>query len=76
MKKLKPCPFCGSSDVHYYYYKSEKQFYNLHIMCAGCNAYFISAGAVNDDDLIAAWNKRADEKQDNFVKALFDSFIK
>ena len=75
MKKLKPCPFCGSSDVHYYY-KSEKQFYNLHIMCAGCNAYFISAGAVNDDDLIAAWNKRADEKQDNFVKALFDSFMK
>ncbi|ACC98525.1 hypothetical protein Emin_0972 [Elusimicrobium minutum Pei191] len=55
-EELKPCPFCGSKDVH------TNNAYPHYIFCLACNAMFRVAGLQWEKDvpkLIEAWNRRA-----------------
>lgn len=63
---LKPCPICNSEaelkEAHYL--ESERPYSYVHCTNEGCtlnhNAAHFSRGseAKNDEDAIAAWNKR------------------
>ena len=49
MIELKPCPFCGSKDLHIY---SE----NEGVKCNSCTAKIVDC-----EDAIARWNRRVEE---------------
>ena len=55
-EKLKPCPFCGSSNVTVY-----GMYPNSYARCRACGA----EGGLCDthDEAAAAWNRRADAKE-------------
>ena len=53
MDKLKPCPFCGSTDVHV-----VGDGYATTIQCYDCIAIFTQGEIPCDEDLIEAWNRR------------------
>ena len=56
---LKPCPFCGSDDVHMLGDDEDGVF---HVMCKNCRAetdYFDT-----EDDAANAWNRRAQDERD------------
>ena len=58
-KKLKPCPFCGSSDVHYSY---DYDYYAPHIFviyCNGCDGEFYSKETYSKEQCVKWWNKRS-----------------
>ena len=53
MDELKPCPFCGSRDVHLY--GAEK--WGI-IVCDGCLTTFSQQETTCQEDVIYAWNRR------------------
>ena len=60
MEELKPCPFCGSTDVHI------TQSYPHYVYCLNCNMMVQLAGKAWEKDmpeLIKAWNARGDNAQ-------------
>lgn len=57
MAELKPCPFCGSINVHI-----QGDGYATHIECFDCLAIFTQGEITCDDELIEAWNRRADHE--------------
>lgn len=54
--ELKPCPFCGSSDVHLRQNPTAKMSW---VSCVGCGMEAPSETGVVDDDAVAYWNRRA-----------------
>ena len=54
MMKLKPCPFCGGTDVNVV---DEGNF--SFIECADCLGAFYQREACSVEDNVEAWNKRA-----------------
>ena len=62
MEGLKPCPFCGGTNIHVEYeiddFGNEKWSY---ICCYDCLASFFQQEAICDEDNIKAWNRRAGE---------------
>ena len=66
MSELKPCPFCGSEDVHI---DVAVPRYGLlyYAVCDCCGARSKSFGVVNQSESTAqtkaklAWNRRAEE---------------
>ena len=62
--KLKPCPFCGSDDVHFRIYRNEKyEEIGAQIECYDCLMIFVQAEAINRDELAQAWNRRVNDGQ-------------
>ncbi len=55
-KKLKPCPFCGGTDLHLV---NSSGFGADVIICYECLAVFTQQEITCEDDLIEAWNRRA-----------------
>lgn len=61
--KLRECPFCGEQkfiDI-YGIYNNEGQEIGSHITCGGCMAHFEFEEATCREDVIAAWNRRAEK---------------
>lgn len=55
---LNPCPFCGG-DVRFD--KAYSYFRDSVIYCDGCDMVFtLDDCAASDDDIVRAWNRRAD----------------
>lgn len=54
--KLKPCPFCGSTDI-----KSMDSY----MECLGCTAYGpgVFYGEDAEEQAMEAWNRRHGEKE-------------
>lgn len=53
--KLKPCPFCGSDNLHYFkpcHFGATGVWSSVH--CCNCGADMTK----KDDKAIAAWNRR------------------
>jgi len=55
-EKLKPCPYCGSDDVHL-----EEMGYPHHVYCSNCSARITGQGYEEEGeaDAIRRWNRRA-----------------
>lgn len=72
MTDLKPCPFCGSKNIH-----SEYDYDNLWDTTA-CQDCAVTAYGKTKEEASEAWNKRAtDAKYERllaFVKELADNF--
>lgn len=63
MEELKACPFCGEKqfiDIYGIYDKDGNEI-GSHITCGGCMAHFRVEDAINRDEVIAGWNRRAQE---------------
>lgn len=57
---LKPCPFCGSSDLRFrLWFSDDTELMGAYIICDKCLAMFDQAEACSRSDLIEAWNRRA-----------------
>lgn len=56
MDTLKPCPFCGCRDVHFY---GAEEWGT--IVCYGCLATFSQQESTCQEDIIEAWNRRVYE---------------
>ena len=54
MNHLKPCPFCGCTDVNVI----DKGNFSF-IECSGCLGAFYQREACSCEDNVEAWNKRA-----------------
>ena len=52
MEQLKPCPFCGGTDLHI-----EETDY-VYLICYDCLSWFTQAEITCREDLIDAWNRR------------------
>ncbi len=59
MQKLKPCPFCGGTDVHVI----DKTTFSF-IECNDCLAAFHQLEACSVDDNVEAWNRRPETKEE------------
>lgn len=53
MDELKPCPFCGSTDLRMYIF--EEDDHDVYIKCIEC---FGQINARGRENAIAAWNRR------------------
>lgn len=53
--KLKPCPFCGSSDV---YLGCVKHLQYEYIYCHGCHIEFSNISMDETEPITKAWNRR------------------
>lgn len=61
MMELKPCPFCGSRDVHVRIVKDDDDMeISSQIECYGCLSIFYYAEACCHEEQIEAWNRRAE----------------
>ena len=61
MSELKPCPFCGEKkDLHL---QSFSGLGNDVIVCYGCLATFSQQEITCEEDLIEAWNRRAEHER-------------
>lgn len=58
MNELKPCPFCGGTDLHL---ESFSVCGADVIVCYDCLATFSQQEITCEEDLIEAWNRRANE---------------
>ena len=68
MIELKPCPFCGSTEIGaYYIYSGDKYKYEGNdvdeevmpfIECHGCESQWFSC-VYDGDEVLKAWNRRA-----------------
>lgn len=56
MQKLKPCPFCGATDLKLKNFQHKKEtLYGVECLdCSAAGAYF-----TDEDDAAYAWNMRA-----------------
>lgn len=60
-EKLKPCPFCGSDEVHIRVLRNEKyEEIGAQIECYGCLSIYGQAEACCQEELVEAWNRRAE----------------
>lgn len=57
MTDLKPCPFCGSSDIGAY---ENYSMCAIEVVCQECGAIIRSYG--NLDNAIKRWNTRVNEQ--------------
>ena len=58
--KLKPCPFCGSTDVHLI--ENDRGKSEVSITCKDCNVWVDHMfDAMSREEAIALWNRRAKE---------------
>ena len=56
MSELKPCPFCGSDNVHLAFYHSKENGSKAVVECRDC---YCSSGYYNDlHEAVEQWNKR------------------
>ena len=55
---LKPCPFCGGTDL-YIYIDGEEFLRDFEVYCAECGGQVSYFGT--EADAIAAWNRRAED---------------
>ena len=58
---LKPCPFCGGTDLHL---ESFSGWGADAIVCYDCLATFSQQEITCEDDLIEAWNRRRDGERE------------
>jgi Lar family restriction alleviation protein len=56
-EKLKPCPFCGGSDVHLRHHQANQMSW---VSCVGCGLEAPSETGVTDDEAVAYWNRRTE----------------
>lgn len=57
LPELKPCPFCGSTDIQIIEYRSEAT-----ITCKDCNVWVDHIfDAMSREEAIALWNRRVRE---------------
>lgn len=61
-KELKPCPFCGSSEVVLEWYIHHADQRRVRCLCANCMAMVDAGWWQNERQPIQAWNTRANEK--------------
>lgn len=62
MTELKPCPFCGSSDVHLCEATNYRDYSFKGIYCKGCETFHVAW--ISDENRINAWNRRATAEMD------------
>ena len=62
MIELKPCPFCGGTDLHLEFFSGCEADA---IVCYDCLATFSQQEITCEEDLIKAWNRRADDETPN-----------
>lgn len=56
---LKPCPFCGSKNVHLLeYYDEEDEPFRSVVQCFDCLSEYDQSEAQSVEDIAEAWNKR------------------
>lgn len=53
--ELKPCPFCGSSDVHLRRHQRAEMSW---VSCVGCGLEAPTETGVSDDEAVTYWNRR------------------
>lgn len=59
-EELKPCPFCGSKDVHLI--ENDRDKSEVSITCKDCNVWVDHMfDAMSREEAIALWNKRVKE---------------
>lgn len=58
MEKLKPCPFCGSTDISKGTALVAIGPFNNVITCSNCRMYCKPA-AITWDEAVKMWNRRA-----------------
>lgn len=56
-EELKPCPFCGSSDIQHS--NNKEPFWNHWVQCENCKASSDAGGGEGTQGAIARWNRRA-----------------
>ena len=56
-EKLKPCPFCGGTNIHV-----KDNLTWSYICCYDCLASFWQQEACDVEDNIEAWNRRAESE--------------
>lgn len=57
---LKPCPFCGSTDVHLV--ENDRGKSEVSITCKDCNVWVDHMfDAMSKEEAIALWNRRENE---------------
>lgn len=66
MADLKPCPLCGGEAVLWRAGSGRAAW----IACMGKCSVLVSRGYENDDDAIAAWNRRAPDPRDEVIRGL------
>lgn len=60
MTELKPCPFCGSTDVHLI--ENDRGKSEVSITCKDCNVWVDHLfNAMSREEAIALWNRRVSE---------------
>lgn len=59
MEKLKPCPFCGGSDIDI---RTDDNGLSWYSFCKDCGV--MCGYAMNKKDVINAWNKRAERSEE------------
>lgn len=57
MTDLKPCPFCGSSDVSMREITNYSNYAFKGIFCNGCKTFHVAW--ISDENRIESWNRRA-----------------
>ena len=56
---LKPCPFCGSSDVRMREITNYRDFAFKGIFCDGCSTFHVAW--ISDENRVESWNRRVGE---------------
>jgi len=62
--ELKPCPFCGNTNLHLYYYDVDDRCnpFDPCVRCDNCRTVFKFHNGLGDlDDILKVWNGRVEE---------------
>ena len=59
MTELKPCPFCGSSDVYMRELTDYRNYAFRGIFCNGCQSFHVAW--ISDENRMLLWNMRVKE---------------
>lgn len=62
--ELKPCPFCGNTNLHHYYYDVDNRAnpFDPCVRCDNCGTVFKFRDCHGDlDDIQKVWNRRVKE---------------
>ena len=65
MAELKPCPFCGGTNIHIESWNDPTDEMGSYVCCYDCLASFWQQEACCQEDTIAAWNRRYDPEVDD-----------
>lgn len=63
MDRLKPCPFCGSKATLYSFRSTLRQHLVYYIECNDEYCSVMTRVFYDKDDVINAWNRRAEDVQ-------------